>query len=146
LILIDYLHIKRTRYGAVGTVQITPPLSSFGYLYAADQKASYLRGFLRLGMGQISMQKKACFAQNSLQINTLGSHRHQHALNPVINILLSQDTHNFYGIASDAVIDGVYTTYATPVAFADIVGGLIQIGLLGQLIESIKKGVVVLVG
>jgi hypothetical protein len=89
---------------------------------------------------------RVSFVLRLLQINTLGSHRHRHTLNPVINILLSQDTHDFYGIASNPVIDAVCTTYATPVAFADIVGGLIQVGLLSQLIESIKKGVLVLVG
>ena len=38
------------RVETVGTAQITPPLPGFGYLYAADQKASFRRGFLRLGM------------------------------------------------------------------------------------------------
>ncbi len=42
---------RRTRLGMIGTAQITPPLPRFGYLYAADQKTSFLRGFLRFGMG-----------------------------------------------------------------------------------------------
>ena len=67
-------------------------------------------------------------------------------LNPLIDILPTQNAHDFYGIAINAVIDTVHTTHATPVAFADIVNGLIQIGLLRQLLESIKKSVVILVG
>jgi len=33
--------------GTVRTAQILPPLPIFGYLKAADQKASFRRGFLR---------------------------------------------------------------------------------------------------
>ena len=39
------------RVGTVGTVQITPPLPRFGFVYAAKQKASFLRAFLHLEVG-----------------------------------------------------------------------------------------------
>ena len=43
---------RRIRVGSVGTEQITLPLPRFGCLYAADLRASFRRGFLRLGTGE----------------------------------------------------------------------------------------------
>ena len=47
----DSGYLRRTDLRSVGTAQITPPLLRFGCLYAADQKALFRRGFLRLSSG-----------------------------------------------------------------------------------------------
>ena len=86
-----------------------------------------------------------CGLQKSATAPIGGSHRTCLTLNPHVDIFLTEDGHDFNGIAINAVVDTVHTTHATPVAFADIINGLIRIRLFRQLLESIKKSVVILI-
>ncbi len=49
--------------------EIAPPLPEFGYLYAADQKASFLRGFLRLGVGEPNVRREGCWIPYGLPLD-----------------------------------------------------------------------------
>ncbi len=78
---------------------------------------------------------------------TIGdSHPRCRTLDPLIDILLTEDGHDLYDTAFNAVVDTVHTTHASPVTFPDFINSLVQIGLFRQLLESIKKSIVVLVG
>ena len=67
-------------------------------------------------------------------------------LEPFLNVLAADDGHDLNRFILDAVVNTVHAAHAAPIAFPDVVNGWIQQGLFGNLLEPVKKGVVILVG
>jgi hypothetical protein len=59
---------------------------------------------------------------------------------------LSDNRHDLDSLSVDTIVDAVRPTYASPIPRSNIVNGLIKQRLLRQLLETLKKGLIVLVG
>ena len=64
-------------------------------------------------------------------------------LQRVFWILSVQDSHDFYGVPVDSVVDGVYAANAAPVAFANIVNGSAEQWLLCQFTKALYQIVLI---
>lgn len=60
-------------------------------------------------------------------------------LKPLIDILLTQNTHDFHGAANDTVVDAVHATNTTPVARTYVVNSLVRVRLRCQLLETFEE-------
>ena len=65
---------------------------------------------------------------------------------PVINILLAQNPHDFDCVVNDAVIDTVDTADTAPVPLADVINGLVLVSPFREFFEVLEKRIEVSIG
>lgn len=57
----------------------------------------------------------------------------------ISKILMSKDTYNFDAILNDTVVNAIHPVHTTAVALLNIVYGLIEIGLVCQLLKAFEQ-------